>query len=50
MCDSKEQDGSFNMVMIGIKRKLLGFKSSYCVKEIIDKSKLMLLINIAWNK
>ena len=48
--DSKEQNGSFNMVMIDAKRKLLDLKRMHCLREKIDKSDLMLLINIAWNK
>ena len=48
--DSKEQDGSFSMTMTGANRKLLDLKRSHCLKETIDKSDLILLINIAWNK
>ena len=47
--DGKEQNDSFNMAMIDVKRKLLDLKRSYCLKETIDKSDLMLLINIVWN-
>ena len=50
MGDSKEQNGSINMAMIDTKRKLLDLKRSYCLKVTIDKSDLMMLINIAWNK
>ena len=48
--DSKEQNGSFNMAMTDAKRKLLNLKRKHCLKETIDKTDLMLLINIAWNK
>ena len=36
--------------MTNAKRKLLDLKRSYCLKETMDKSDLILLINIAWNK
>ena len=48
--DSKEQNGSFNIAMTDAKRKLLDLKRSYFLNETIDKSDLMLLINITWNK
>ena len=38
------------MAMIDAKRKLLDLKRIHCFKETIDKSDLILLINIAWNK
>ena len=38
------------MEMIDVKRKLLDLKRIHCLKETIDKSDLMILINIAWNK
>ena len=38
------------MVMIDAKRKLLDLKRQSCINETIDKSELMVLINIAWNK
>ena len=40
----------FKMEMTDAKRKLLDLKRSYCLKEIIDKTDLMFLINITWNK
>ena len=45
--DSKEQNRSFNMTMTDAKRKLLDLKYQSCMNETIDKSDLMLLINIA---
>ena len=48
--DSKEQNGSFNMAMTYAKRKLLDLKYQSCMNETIDKSDLMLLNNIVWNK
>ena len=36
--------------MIDAKRKLLDLKRQSCMNETIDKSDLMLSINIAWNK
>ena len=48
--DSEEQNGSFNIAMTDVKRKLLDLKRSHCLKETIEKNNLMLLINIAWNK
>ena len=50
MGDSKEQNGAFNMAMIDAKRKLLDLKRIHFLKEIINKSDLMLLTNIVWNK
>ena len=50
MIDSKEQNGYFNIIMTYLKRKLLVLKREHCLKESIDKSRLMLLINITWNK
>ena len=50
MGDSKEKNGSFNTAMTDVKRKLLDLKRSYCLKETMDKSHVMLLINMAWNK
>ena len=38
------------MEMTDEKRKSLDLKRSYFLNETIDKSDLMLLINIAWNK
>ena len=38
------------MAMSDAKRKLLNLKRSHCLKVTINKSDLMLLINIAWNK
>ena len=38
------------MAMTDAKRKLLDLKRIHCLKETIDKSDLILLINIAWNK
>ena len=38
------------MAMIDAKRKLLDLKRQSCMNETIDKSDLMLLINIVWNK
>ena len=38
------------MAMTDAKRKLLDLKRESCMNEIIDKSALMLLIKIAWNK
>ena len=38
------------MEMIDVKRKLLDLKRTQCLKETIDKSELMLLLNILWNK
>ena len=37
------------MTVSDAKRKLLDVKRSHCLKETINKSDLMLLINIAWN-
>ena len=48
--DSKEQKGSFNIAMTDEKRKLLVLKREHYLNESIDKSDLMLLINIMWNK
>jgi len=48
--DSKEQNGSFNMAMTDVKRKLLDLKRQSCMNETIDTNDLMMLINIAWNK
>ena len=48
--DSKEQNGSFNIAITDAKRKLLDLERQSCMNEIIDKSDLMLLINIVWNK
>ena len=50
MGDCKEQNGSFNMAMTYAKRKLLDLKYQSYMNETIDKSDLILLINIAWNK
>ena len=50
VCDSKKKNDSFNIVMIDTKYKLLDLKRSHCLKETIDKSELMLLLNILWNK
>ena len=47
MGDSKEQNGSFNMAIIDVKRKLLDLKREQCLNESIDKCDLM--INIVWN-
>ena len=38
------------MTIIDAKRKLLVLKREHCLNESIDKSDLMLLINIAWNQ
>ena len=38
------------MAITDVKCKLLDLKRIHCLKEIIDKSDLMLLINIVWNK
>ena len=40
----------FKMEMTDAKLKLLDLKRSYCLKEIIDKTDSMFLINITWNK
>ena len=48
--DSKEQKGTFNIAMTDEKRKLLVLKREHYLNESIDKSDLMLLINIMWNK
>ena len=48
--DSKEQNDSSNIVMINTKGKLLFLKREYCWNELINKSDLMMLINIVWNK
>ena len=48
--DSKEQIGSLNVAMTDAKRNLLDLNRSHCLKETIDKSDLILLISIAWNK
>ena len=50
MGDCKEQNGSFNMAMTYAKRKLLDLKYQSYMNETIDKSDLILLINIAWDK
>ena len=46
MGDCKEQNGSFNMTMTDAKRKLLDLKYQSCMNETIDKSDLILLVNI----
>ena len=38
------------MAMMDAKRQLLVLKRDHCLNEQIDKSDLMFLINIAWNK
>ena len=38
------------MTTIDSKRQLLVLKGAQCLNESIDKSDLMLLMNIAWNK
>ena len=48
MEDSKEQNGYFNMTMIDTKRKILVLKREHCLNESVDKSDIILLINIAW--
>ena len=48
--DNKEQNSSFNISISTTKRKLLDVKRSHCLKGPINKSELMLLINIVWNK
>ena len=50
MGDSKERNSSFNMAMKDAKRELLFLKHEHYLNESIDKSNLMLLINIAWDK
>ena len=38
------------MIMTDAKRNSLDLKRQSCMNETMDKSNLMLLINIAWNK
>ena len=48
--DGKEQNGSFTIVMIDTKGNLLFLKHEYCLHESINKSGLIMLINIVCNK